>query len=95
MAARSSIEVVPTVDRQYGKAIFAVASATAGSPAGCIMRVYPVGARPRGTGSGRPNNSTDRSGAETSHKARGWKAQRWKAARLAETVCSASAPPST
>ncbi len=93
--ARSLIEVLPMVDRVYGRFRRPAARATAGSPSGCIIRVEPVGARASGSEAGRPRICVLVSTWATSTSSRGRNFQRRNAAVLAARLISSSAAPST
>ncbi len=94
-AARASIVVVAIVDSPYGSPCRSAARAAPISPAGCIIRVYPVGASASGSGRSRSSNRAEVSTVVISGSARGWKRQRRNARTLAASDSSSSAPPST
>ena len=94
-AATSSMVVVAMVDRVYGSPCFCAARAAAISPAGCIIRVYPVGARASGRGVTEPRNAVEVSGSDTSTRVRGWNPNCRNALVFARSDTSSSAPPST
>ena len=94
-SATSSMVVVATVDSVYGSPCCCAARAAPISPAGCIIRVYPVGARASGSGTEEPRNSVEVSAADTLTSVRGWNRYRWKARTLDRSDSSSSDPPST
>ena len=65
------------------------------SPAGCIIRVYPVGASTNGSGSFRSRTCADVSTPVTAASALGWNRHRRNARTLPASDTSSSAPPST
>ena len=83
------------VDSVYGSPCFCAARAAAISPAGCIIRVYPVGARASGSGVTEPRNAVEVSGSDTFTSARGWNRYCRNALVFARSDTSSSAPPST
>ena len=91
----ASMVVVAMVDSVYGRPCRCAARAAAISPSGCIIRVYPVGARASGSGATEPRNAADMSGSDTFTSVRGWNRHRRNARVLARMDSSSSAPPST
>ena len=94
-AARSSIEVVPMVDSVYGSFRRPAARATAISPSGCIIRLYPVGAIASGMDSSRPNSRVPVSTLATSTRWLGRNRRRRNAPTFPAMLSSSSAAPST
>ena len=94
-SATASMVVVAIVDSVYGSPCRCAARAAAISPAGCIIRVYPVGARASGSGTTEPRNAAEVSACDTFTSVRGWNLYRWKARTFARSDSSSSAPPST
>ena len=94
-SARASIVVVAIVDSAYGSPCRCAARAAAISPAGCIIRVYPVGASASGSGRSRSSSRAEVSTVTISGSARGWNRQRRNARTLAASDTSSSEPPST
>ena len=83
------------VDSVYGSPCRCAARAAAISPAGCIIRVYPVGARTSGSGVTEPRNAAVVSASDTFTSVRGWNRYCRNALVLARSDTSSSAPPST
>ena len=93
--ATASMVVVAVVDSVYGRPCRCAARAAAISPAGCTIRVYPVGARASGSGTTEPRNAAEVSACDTFTSVRGRNCHRRNALAFARTDSSSSAPPST
>ena len=91
----SSIGHTPTVDSVKGIPAFSAARAANVSARRAIIPAKPIGARMIGKSCFCPNNVTDVSSADTSRKTFCLSASFCKSSRLARSVVSSNAPPST
>jgi hypothetical protein len=90
----SSIEHVPSVDKQNGMPARAAAWAPAISPSVCIRRVKPVGAIPNGSATLSPSTVLPVSIFATSQRIVGWNSMSRNACLARASDSSSSAAPS-